>query len=101
MNWLYTKWWKLLCAVLLLYVLIGSFMVPLSPGISKVEPLSFSADSLYSFHISGYHTHFKSAGAGKIQIWFKSGNDYFEAKTINIISADNAEVQFGIASIQQ
>ena len=101
MNWLYSKWWKWLCVVLLLYVVIGSYMVPLSPGISKIEPLSFSSDSLYTFDISAYHTHFKDPKVGKVQLWFKSGNDYFEAKSIELISGDKARVKFGVGSIQQ
>ena len=101
MNWLYTKWWKWLCVVLLLYVVIGSFMVPLSPGISKIEPLSFSPDSVYTFHISAYHAHFKSPSEGKIQLWFKSGNSYFEAKELYIIANDKMDAKFGLGSIQQ
>lgn len=99
--WLHSTWWKWLCVVLLLYVVFGSYMVPLSPGISKVEPLSFSPDSVYTFNISGYHTHFKDPATGKIQFWFKSGNDYFAAKNIQVISNDNATVKFGVSSLQQ
>ena len=101
MKWLYIKWWKWLCVALLLYVVIGSYMVPLSPGISKVEPLSFSPDSIYTFTVSGYHTHFKDPAVGKIQFWFKSGNDYFQAKDIQLISGDKAEIKFGIGSNKQ
>jgi heme exporter protein C len=101
MNWLYSKWWKWLSVVLLLYVVVGSYMIPLSPGISEIEPLSFSPDSIYTFSISAYHTHFKDAGVGKIQFWFKSGNDYFQAKDVHIISPDKAEVKFGVGSNKQ
>ncbi len=100
-TWLYTTWWKWLCATLLLYVVIGSFMVPLSPGISKIEPLSFSPDSIYTFQVSTYHSHFKSATAGKIQFWFKAGNDYLKAKSIEVIGEDKLEVKFGLGSLQQ
>jgi hypothetical protein len=101
MNWLYSKWWKWLSVVLLLYVVIGSYMVPLSPGISKIEPLKFSPDSIYTFSISAYHTHFKDPGAGKIQFWFKSGNEYYQAKELHILSSDKAEVNFGVGSNKQ
>ena len=101
MNWLYSQWWKWMCAVLLLYVLIGSYMVPLSPGVSKVEPLSFIPDSVYTFHLSCYHTHFKNPGAGKIQFWFKAGNEYFIAKELNVLSNDKIDVKFGVGAKQQ
>ena len=101
MNWLCSKWWKWLCAALLLYVVIGSFMVPLSPGVSKIEPLTFSPDSVTTFRISAYHTHFKSPGVGKVQFWFKSGSDYFKPQSINLISNDNADITFAIGAKQQ
>jgi len=101
MNWLHATWWKYLCVILLLYVVLGSYMVPLSPGISKVEPLSIRPDSIYSLELSCYHTHFKNPGVGKIQFWFKSGNDYFPARELRILSDNKIEAKFGVGSLQQ
>ncbi len=101
MNWIYKKWWKWLGAVLLFYVLIGSFFVKLGPGITKVSPSVFGTDSVYTFQISGYHTHFTSAEAEKVQLWFKNGSQYFAPTSLKILSNDIVEVQFGFSSLQQ
>jgi heme exporter protein C len=96
MSWLYTKWWKYLCVLLLLYVVVGSFMIPLGPGIQNVEPTTFSEGSVTNFKISGYHSHFKNPGNGKVQLWFKSGNDYFCPLNISIINDGNLEASFKV-----
>ncbi len=101
MNWLRSTWWKWLSAVLLLYVVLGSYMVPLGPGISKIEPLTFTADSVYTFKLTCYNTHFKNVSAGNVQWWFKSGNNYYKPLSVNLLTNNNAELKFGIGSLQQ
>ena len=101
MNWLYKKWWKWLCVALLFYVIVGSFFVPLSPGISKVSPITFSSDSLYTFQVTAYNAHLKSPEAGKVQFWMKSGNDYYCPDSVRIINDNKAEVKFIISSLYQ
>ncbi len=100
MNWLYSKWWKWLCVVILLYVVIGSFMVPLAPGISGVQPITFVPDSLYTFHVSGYNAHFKNPKAGKVQLWFKSGNEFYCPQSIQILNDNSIAATFGVSSAQ-
>ena len=101
MNWLYSKWWKWVCVVLLMYVVVGSFMVPLAPGVTKVEPITFGPDSVYTFNITGYHTHFKDAKAGKVQMWFKSGTNYYLPIALNITSDEKLEAKFGVNPNEQ
>ncbi len=101
MNWLYSKWWKWLCVFLLIYVIAGSFFVKLGPGITQVSPVSLHTDSLYTFHISAYHSHFKSDKAGKVQLWFKNKYKYYAPVSFKIIDEDKAEAQFAVASFEQ
>ncbi len=100
MNWYQTTWWKWLSAALLLYVVGGSWLVPLAPGISKIEPLTFQADSVYTFTITGYNSHFTKADAGKTQIWFKNGTRYFAPGQITIKSNQELTATLGISSLQ-
>ncbi|MFN8323661.1 MAG: cytochrome c biogenesis protein CcsA [Chitinophagales bacterium] len=100
MNWYQVTWWKWLCVVLLFYVIGGSWLVPLAPGISKIEPLTFSADSAYTFKITGYNTHFAQADAGKTQVWFKNGNRYFAAQKVSLHATHELTATFGISSLQ-
>jgi heme exporter protein C len=101
MKWIYQQWWKWLSAVLLLYVVIGSFMVQLGPGITRVSPVSFRPDSLYTFRISAYHAHFLSPTAGKVQLWFKNQTRYFLPVSFKVIDNQTAEAQFALSSLQQ
>jgi heme exporter protein C len=85
----------------LYYALIGSFFIPLGPGISKVEPATFTPDSFYTFHITAYNSHFQNSNAGKVQIWLKSANDYFCPDSMAILSDEKIDAIFYINSIYQ
>lgn len=101
MKWIYSKWWKWISVVLLTYVVAGSFFVPLGPGITKVSPLGFYPDSVYTFQIKTSHAHFLSPQAGKVQLWFKNQNNYFAPLSFRITSNTTAEAQFAVSSTQQ
>src|ERR1041385_7928150 len=101
MNWIYGRWWKWVCVVLLIYVAAGSFFVPLGPGITRVAPVSFYPDSVYTFQISAYHSHFLSPEAGKGQRWFKNRNQYYLPVSFKITGNETAEAQFAVGSAQQ
>jgi heme exporter protein C len=100
MNWLYAKWWKWLCVALLFYVL-GSFFIPLAPGLGKVEPSQLNADSLYTFTVTGYNTHFLNAASGKVQLWLKSGNDFYCPQAFKIKDDKQLQASFYINSLYQ
>ena len=101
MGWLYTKWWKWLCVVLLFYVVIGGMIVPLAPGIPNVSPLTFKPDTLQTFTITGYNTHFTSPQAGKVQLWFKNGPDFYCPDSITIVNDNTIEAKFAVGAWQQ
>src|SRR4051812_7014289 len=101
MNWLYSKWWKWLSVFLLLYVVIGSFMIQLGPGITKVSPVSLYTDSVFTLQITSYHSHFASPKAGKVQLWFKNQNRYYSPIAYKVISDEKIAAQFAVGSLQQ
>lgn len=101
MGWLYTKWWKWLCVVLLFYVVIGGMLVPLAPGIPSVSPLTFKPDTLHTFTISGYNTHFTSPQAGKVQLWFKNGSQFYCPQSLKVVDDNTIEAVFGVSTLQQ
>ncbi len=101
MGWLYTKWWKWLCVVLLFYVVIGGMLVPLAPGIPSVSPLTFKPDTLQTFTISGYNTHFTSPQAGKVQLWFKNGSEFYCPQSLKVVDEYTIEAVFGVSTLQQ
>ena len=64
------SWWKLLSIVLLLYVLIAGFLVPLKPGIINLTPFNIKSHSTSTLTIQGYNTNFKT-GEASLQAWLK------------------------------
>jgi heme exporter protein C len=101
MNWIYSKWWKWLCAILLIYVTLGNIFIPLGPGITKVSPSAMYTDSVYTFRIKAYHAHFKAPTAGKVQLWFKNRTKFYAPLSVNVVSNDVLETRFAINSLQQ
>lgn len=101
MNWIYQKWWKWLSAALLLYVLVGSFFIPLGPGITKVKPTIIYSDSVYTFEITGFHTHFTSVDTGKVQLWFKNRDRFYAPASFRILENNKAEATIGFSTAQK
>lgn len=87
--------------MVLLFYVAGSFFIPLAPGISKVEPAELASDSLFTFAISGYNTHFAGAHAGKVQLWLKSGNDYYCPQSLAVKDNNTLLAKFYVNSLYQ
>lgn len=101
MKFFRATWWKWLTVIILFYALIGSFFVPIGAGVTKVEPMSFSPDTTYTFLVKTYHAHLSSADAGKVQLWFKHKSEYFSPASIKVLGSDLLEVQFAFPSTLQ
>ncbi|MBL0309333.1 MAG: hypothetical protein IPP77_06580 [Bacteroidetes bacterium] len=100
MNWIYQRWWKWLCAALLVYVLIGSFFIPLGPGITKVHPSIIYADTSYVIRITGFNTHFTSHKVGKLQLWFKNKSRFYSPISLQVLDNKTLSATFGLSQFQ-
>lgn len=89
-------WWKWLCSALLVYILLAGMFIPLGAGITSISPFVFKADSLYTFTIEGYNTHFSNQN--NTQVWFKAEQQFFCSQKVEVISANLLKVTFGISS---
>ena len=85
-------WWKYTAVIILLYVLIGGLLVPLGPGITAVDPITFPSDTSVNFTLKGFNTHFKEAG--DVQVWFKNGTDFYCADKALADADDLLKVTF-------
>jgi heme exporter protein C len=101
MDFFRQSWWKWLTAALMMYVVIGGLTVPLGPGAAAVQPITFKPDTTYTFNIYGYNTHFKDAKGGRVQLWFKNGNDYYCPSKLEVVSNDLLKATFAVSSAQQ
>lgn len=86
------NWWKFLAVLLLSYVLIATFSVPLVPG-----GLSISIDGIQrgkqNVEFVGYNTHFQSESKS-LQCFVAVGDKYLGVEDLKII--DDTHLQFSI-----
>ena len=93
------SWWKLLSVLLLTYVIIAGFVVPLKPGIAFVSPQSATSNETLQLSIEGYNTHFES-GKESIQVWLKMDSIYgVKANQFSVKNENQLEATFNIGSI--
>lgn len=85
-------WWKYTAVVLLVYVIVGGMLVPLGPGITSVEPITFTSDSSILFTVKGFNTHFKTST--DIQVWFKNRTDFYCTNKVEAIDDGTLKIVF-------
>lgn len=88
-------WWKWLCSILLVYILLSGMLIPLGPGITSIAPFVFKADTLYTFDVVGYNTHFSKEN--NTQVWFKAAQEYYCVRQVEVVNATYLRVQFGMS----
>jgi len=89
------NWWKLLAAILTIYVLIAGFKIPLQPGILELSNSSAVTGELYSTEIRTYNTFLKSAKDLNVWIWL-SNDKLIKANTVDVINETNLSASFEI-----
>lgn len=97
-------WWKALALILMLYVVIVGFLVPLKPGILSVEPVQLTAGQQETITVEGYNTHFEKGA--NIRAWLRLGKPRAEgdasrdtaliSTAINVTGAQDMQVTFDL-----
>lgn len=64
------SWWKWLGVAILLYVFAVGMLVPLKPGLTRVDPGGARTGESVTLRIQGYNTHFASTAA-EPRVWLK------------------------------
>jgi heme exporter protein C len=83
-------WWKMLTMCILLYVILTGLMVPLKPGIARVDPDRVNAGDSVVLHIEGYNTYFTQSKESRYA-WLKL-NDEFAFPANHIAVEDDARI---------
>ncbi len=81
MNSLKNNWWKYLGVILIIYVLVAGFKIPLKPGILSFYPTQSLTGTIYDVNIKGYNTHFENENT---KAWIKLDDE-------NLIKANHLE----------
>lgn len=78
---LYTRWWKWIGAVLVLFSLVAGLLVPVGPGIESYSPESASPGDELHLTIYGYNTHFGEV-ENTNQVYLRKGDTYLCATDV-------------------
>ena len=91
--------WKWACVILLLYVFIAGWFVPLNPGIIHVAPEKAVAGTQVILKVQGYNTDYKS-NEGHIRAWLRlTGDTVLQASQVVVQDDRNLEATFYIPSV--
>ena len=91
--------WKWASIVLLLYVFVAGWMVPLNPGIIEVSPEKSDAGEMLVMKVTGYNTSFKS-DTNQIRAWLRlAGDTVIAAKHVQAWTDRNLSASFYIPSV--
>lgn len=78
----------------MIYVLLASWLIPLGPGITEVNPAFTERGSMTSVQIIGYNTHFDKENPPAVII--KNQNNLICANMVDVISPAELNVEFGL-----
>ena len=88
-------WFKILAVVLLLYVIAFGLLVPLRPGIMKVDTFRAPLGEDLSFVIDAYNSHFTKNEDHRI--WLRIGEQYaLKASEFDVLNDRQMQVTFPI-----
>jgi heme exporter protein C len=89
-----THWWKVLSVCLLVYTILFSFLVPLSPTIKSASPSSLEIGN-NRIVLTGYNTNFQEGEAINANIEF-AGKTLVCGKNIEILSSNTLSMEVDI-----
>jgi len=91
-------WWKILSVLIMLYVLVVGFLVPLKPGVYNFSPNKLTlgeSGTNNTIVINTYNTHLKTAN--ETNVWLKLPNEnLIKATKLNISSENQVAATFNI-----
>jgi heme exporter protein C len=83
-------WWKILAIALVLYSTIAGFYIPLSSGISAINPEAGRPGAKVSLTITGYNTHFASIKQPNVKVL--AANEVLLKNDLSSICASSVEI---------
>ncbi|MEP7268500.1 MAG: cytochrome c biogenesis protein CcsA [Saprospiraceae bacterium] len=88
------KWWKWAVLLIMPYVILMGFLVPLGQGITSITPGSTATGANINFRISAYNSQFSPDKSNTA--WLKYHDLHLPAKLVKVLSPQEAEVIFDI-----
>jgi len=86
-------WWKVVGMFLLVIVLAGGLLLPLSPGILTVTPDTAHIGEQVTLQVQGYNTQFLKA-ENEPKVWLKFKSNYICSNAVRIKNNEAIEADF-------
>ena len=91
--------WKWACMVILVYVFIAGWLVPLKPGIIKVTPDRAEAGEMLVVDVTGYNSSYLS-DTTQLRAWLKlTGDTVIKAQHIQVWDNRSLSASFYVPSV--
>lgn len=87
-------WWKWMAIIIMPYVILMGFMVPLGQGIIQISPYTVKSLNTNTLFIEGYNTRFTSEG--QIKAWLRQGDWHLEADRVLVQDERHASLVFSV-----
>ncbi|MEP7322491.1 MAG: cytochrome c biogenesis protein CcsA [Saprospiraceae bacterium] len=86
------SWWKWAVILIMPYVILMGFLIPLGQGIVQMSPGTIKPGQFTEFKITGYNTKF--ASGGEIRAWLKHDDWHVQSQKIEVLNAREATLSF-------
>ncbi len=89
-----SSWWKILAVLLLMYTIFAGMLVPLTPGIIRVNPTSVESGTKLVLKATGYNTRY-TRSPESLRAWLKMDDERaLAANSISVIDDRRLEMTF-------
>ena len=92
MNIRFLTWWKWVIILIMPYIILMGFLVPLGQGITNVSPVVVKAGQEVDLKVSGYNTNFKVAD--ELHAWLKHDGLHIQNTVAQVLSETEASFHF-------
>lgn len=88
-------WWKILGVMLVIYSIIAGLIIPMNPGIIKIDKSQVQGGAVEELNIITYNTFFEERG--EIIAWLKTSSDYFtKAEKVTVRNERELNIKFDL-----
>ncbi len=93
-------WWKILAVVLMIYVIIAGFLMPLKPGILSANPQNFKTGESVELSVNTYNAELNQIDPSSIRSWLLSDTSYtIAAKKVEVKNQSSVQLSFDIPEL--
>ena len=90
-----SHWWKILALLLLAYSFLAGMLIPLGPGVLRIDQTTAKAGQPLVISVTGYNTSFSDTSP--MRVWLKLDNEYAIAgEVVSVQGPREAVLRFDI-----